>query len=337
VIDGATSNTTKVTVGKVPTAVVVSPVTNKIFVANSGSNNVTVIDGASNGTTTVAAGTYPAVVTVNPVTDKIYVANQGSRNVTVIDGAGYGTTTVSAGSTPYAAAVNPVTDKIYFALGSANNVAVITDVPVTDAQVHAAFDNLPGGDTTTIARPSLTGKGVNRMAPNPTAMVGVGNRNGTAQAVWDWATITSGAGTDSVAWSYNWGTDSLAWGENFVCCVPFEAMAAGTNDLGIGSAFAGNLDVIPLYRINVAGGVEEKGRSDIRSTRTPTIARGVLFLNDPRTGTAPSSVLLDADGRRVMVLHSGANDVRTLAPGVYFVRAASELSAATCQKVVVTR
>ena len=32
----------------------VNPVTNKIYVANVGSNNVTVIDGATNATTTVA-------------------------------------------------------------------------------------------------------------------------------------------------------------------------------------------------------------------------------------------------------------------------------------------
>jgi len=60
-------------------------------------------------------------------------------------------------------------------------------------------------------------------------------------------------------------------------------------------------------------------------------------LDSPGTGTALRT-LLDTDGRQVMTLHSGANDVRALAPGVYFVRAVdSELSAASCQKVVVTR
>ena len=37
-------------------AVAVNPVTNKIYVANYGSNNVTVIDGATNATTTVSRG-----------------------------------------------------------------------------------------------------------------------------------------------------------------------------------------------------------------------------------------------------------------------------------------
>ena len=42
--------------GTEPCGVAVNPVTNKIYVANQGSNNVTVIDGATNGTTTVRGG-----------------------------------------------------------------------------------------------------------------------------------------------------------------------------------------------------------------------------------------------------------------------------------------
>ena len=57
----------------------VNPVTNKIYVANYGSDNVTVIDGATNATTTVTAWTTPSAVAVNPVTNKIYVANGGSN------------------------------------------------------------------------------------------------------------------------------------------------------------------------------------------------------------------------------------------------------------------
>ena len=55
VIDGATNTTATVAPGD-PCAVAVNPVTNKIYVANDDSNNVTVIDGANNTTTTVAAG-----------------------------------------------------------------------------------------------------------------------------------------------------------------------------------------------------------------------------------------------------------------------------------------
>ncbi len=70
--------TTTVIVGHNPYSVAVNPVTNKIYVANDSSNNVTVIDGATNSPTTVIVGTSPSSVAVNPVTNKIYVANQAA-------------------------------------------------------------------------------------------------------------------------------------------------------------------------------------------------------------------------------------------------------------------
>ncbi len=89
-----------VVVGKQPLALVVNTVSNKVYVANSGSNNVTVIDGASNLTASVPTGVSPSAVAVNEVTNKIYVANAGSNTVTIIDGATKATNTVPVGSYP---------------------------------------------------------------------------------------------------------------------------------------------------------------------------------------------------------------------------------------------
>ena len=56
----------------------VNPVTNKIYVANYGSADVTVIDGATNDTTTVPAG--PSLRRGGePGHEQIYVANYGRR------------------------------------------------------------------------------------------------------------------------------------------------------------------------------------------------------------------------------------------------------------------
>src|SRR4051812_11033836 len=84
-----------VAAGSLPISIAVNPMTNKIYVANENSNNVTVIDGATNATTTVGAGKAPVALAVNPVTNKIYVANQTGNSVTVIDGATNATQTVS--------------------------------------------------------------------------------------------------------------------------------------------------------------------------------------------------------------------------------------------------
>src|SRR6266852_8535624 len=133
---------TTIPAGTNPLAAAVNPVTNKIYVANRGSNNVTVIDGAKNTTTTVPAAAVPTLtpfsVAVNPVRNKIYVANKGSANVTVIDGdAAPNTppTTVPAGTNPFSVAVNPVTNKIYVANVSSNNVTVIDGATNTTTTV----------------------------------------------------------------------------------------------------------------------------------------------------------------------------------------------------------
>ena len=82
-------------------------------------------------------------------------------------------------------------------------------------------------------------------------------------------------------------------------------------------------------------GVEETPSAERRApSRGPTIVRGCLFL--PGSTSSSASWLLDGAGRKVMDLLPGANDVRALSPGVYFVRAAGgEQSSVT--KVVVTR
>jgi hypothetical protein len=67
----------------------------------------------------------------------------------------------------------------------------------------------------------------------------------------------------------------------------------------------------------------------------PTVIRGVLVLGavGSRQNTVYRAELLDAAGRAVMTLQPGANDVRALAPGVYFVR---EAQARAVRKIVLT-
>ena len=61
-------------------AVAVNPATNKIYVANKGSNNVTVIDGATNSSPRWRWQRRPiSSAVINPVTNKIYVAHFASK------------------------------------------------------------------------------------------------------------------------------------------------------------------------------------------------------------------------------------------------------------------
>ena len=95
VIDGS-NHTTTVNVGASPYQAAINTTTNKIYVANSGGNTVTIIDGATNNTSSVTVGNGPSGLAVNMATNKIYVPNFADGTVTVIDGTTLTTTTVSA-------------------------------------------------------------------------------------------------------------------------------------------------------------------------------------------------------------------------------------------------
>ena len=147
VIDGATNDTTTVTVGVNPQAIAVNPVTNQIYVANGCGNDpqclspngtVTVIDGATNQTTTITVGNGPDAVGVNSVTNKIYVPNLVSDDVTIIDGATDHTTTVAVGTMPGEAVVNMVTNKIYVLNSCGDSSSCVPTPPGTVTVIDGA-------------------------------------------------------------------------------------------------------------------------------------------------------------------------------------------------------
>jgi hypothetical protein len=90
-------------------------------------------------------------------------------------------------------------------------------------------------------------------------------------------------------------------------------------------------------------GIEEAPDANVRAAKSgPTVVKGALVLGavGSRQNTEYRADLLDINGRKVMNVKPGANDVSRLAPGVYF--AHSGPSAVSRQpsaniKVVVTR
>jgi YVTN family beta-propeller protein len=132
-------------------AVDVNPVTNMIYVTNSGSSispgYVTVIDGSTDTVvTSISVGVYPVAVVVNPDTNKIFVTNYGYSgggqnypgSVSVIDGA-TNTVVSTVPQRPYAIAVNPATNRVYFSnyhsvtVADGNTGATLALIPTTSA------------------------------------------------------------------------------------------------------------------------------------------------------------------------------------------------------------
>jgi DNA-binding beta-propeller fold protein YncE len=151
VIDGL-SNTTK-TLGMDDSfgqnvAVVVNPVTDKIYVSSGDSQNLWVIDGATNTLTSIPIVTAggdegPFGMAVNTITNRIYVA---SGAVTMIDGYSNNTTRIidPNAAAAGAVAVNSVTNKIYVANQGSYPSANHGNITVIDGDTNA---------TTTITDP----------------------------------------------------------------------------------------------------------------------------------------------------------------------------------------
>ncbi|MBN2464714.1 T9SS type A sorting domain-containing protein [candidate division WOR-3 bacterium] len=92
-------------------------------------------------------------------------------------------------------------------------------------------------------------------------------------------------------------------------------------------------DATDIYEERLTG-IEETPSAEARTPNGATIVRGVLNLQPAIYSPQSEIVLLDISGRKVMALRPGANDVRALAPGVYFVR---EAQAQDVRKVLATK
>ncbi len=124
-----------------------------VYVANTGSNSVSVIDTASRTVTaTIAVGRHPVGVAVDPSTRTVYVTNYDDSSVSVIDTAsGTVIARMGVGSHPGGVAVDPDAQIAYVTNGDSAAVSVI------DVKTHTVTATVP------------TGKGPSRVAIDRTA------------------------------------------------------------------------------------------------------------------------------------------------------------------------
>jgi YVTN family beta-propeller protein len=144
--------------------------TNKVYVANAGSNNVSVVDAATNKViATIPVGLQPIGVAVSPVQrkrederergdgggrerepegGKVYVVNELSNSVSVIDAA---TNTVIAtipvGTQPAGVAVSPDGSRVYVTNANSPDFSQPGTVSVIDAATNTVIATIPVGTT----------------------------------------------------------------------------------------------------------------------------------------------------------------------------------------------
>ncbi len=110
------------------------------------------------------------------------------------------TGTVPVGGAPEASCVNPNTNKIYVANAGSYDVTVIDEVAEYTSPLASSVIPLADNETTDRI-PSFTGISVNSRIPPNSNIMQVLYQLETTQGQWEEATITSGGGTSTVAWS----------------------------------------------------------------------------------------------------------------------------------------
>ncbi|MBI5805335.1 T9SS type A sorting domain-containing protein, partial [candidate division TA06 bacterium] len=287
--DGATNATATVAAGTKPIAAAVNPVTNKIFVANNGSDNVTVIDGADNDTTTVPSGSNPRDVAVNPVTNKIYVINDTNNNLTIVDGITNDTNVVIVGNYPVAVAVNPVTNKIYVANYNGGDVSVIDEINKTTASVFA------GTNPYAIAVNLVTNKiyVANYYGNNVTVIDGATN-----------ATTTVTAGTTPVAVAVNPVTNKIYvanWGSNNVTVID------GADNSTINVIAGTNPGAVAVNRVTDKIYVPNQNSANV------TVIDGITNLTATvPTGSSPKAVAVNPMTNKIYVANYGTHNTTVI-------------------------
>jgi YVTN family beta-propeller protein len=108
--------------------VTVNPNTNKVYVANWGTNNVTVVDGATLAVIkSIYVGPKPTFAKHNPFTNQVFVVTYGNSSVAIIDGATdmLQATVTTGGVGSWGLAVNPSLNRIYVSNRDSRNITTL--------------------------------------------------------------------------------------------------------------------------------------------------------------------------------------------------------------------
>jgi YVTN family beta-propeller protein len=302
VISGSSNNViATVPVGNGPRALYAPPFLGKIFCANTNSNTVSVIGYESlTVRKTLAVGTRP-VAFAEAVGLGVFVVNSGSNNVSVIDPLNDSVIrTYQVGTSPVAAVgyAGAPDQRLVYVANSASD-----DVTVIDVILDTVIATIPVGDLPqALSVDSFNGK--------------VYCANGLSDNV---SVIDCSTNTVIATFPAQWTPVALLY-------TPFGQTYVASN----------NGSNVVVIADSPAVAIEESFRPEASIFKPQaTVVRGVLWQEAYGTRqTAYRAELLDVAGRKVLALKAGPNDVRHLAPGIYFIR---ERSAAAIRKVIVAR
>jgi DNA-binding beta-propeller fold protein YncE len=109
----SSGDTVMVQTGGSPSYILLNPITNKCYAADSVGACISVLDGSRFDGQAVSAGGGPGAIAINFETHQVYTPNYYSKNVTIIDGYTNATSTLSVADSPNGVEIDPITDDVY--------------------------------------------------------------------------------------------------------------------------------------------------------------------------------------------------------------------------------
>jgi YVTN family beta-propeller protein len=331
-------------------AIVYNPAMDRIYWAgNLGESTVVVVDCAGDSVVgEVPVGQYPCALACNPDSNRVYCASYRADSlfISAIDCAAdsvTGAVSIRSGYYYGPLVMCYVQSRDVVCCGTGDSIVVV-DGAATQVVGYAR----PGGIPSKFHLDRASNK-LYCLLPSSDDLAVIDCRDMSLEAKIRLAAQLSDMAFDSVA-NRLWATSP-----NFGCI----SLVDGRTNRFLGLLEAGqtpgDITWVPQHRRMYA--VDQKGQAIFvfrdtslvglngelasGSTRSmATVVRGVLFLPEAASHKPQAASLLDVSGRKVLDLKPGANDVRRLAPGVYFVREEPEATGRKPQavrKIVVTR
>lgn len=285
-------------VGSSPVAMAASSATDDLYVANSGSGNVSVVQPDNSAVSTLTVGNTPDAVVYDSTHNDIGVANYGSDTISVISSSNRVSATISLGvsaTEPVAMAFDSSNGLVYVADNGTNTVSAVdlgtatvsATISVGSHPMAIVYDsthnevyvaNYGGGSVTAITGTAVSatitvGSQPSSIAVSPNGYVAVTN---------------SGSGTVSVIFGNSLSITTTTW-----TGTPYPTAIAWGAGQGI---------FIVLFRAAGSFGTATTGGS----------IAGTFTLG---TGSEPSSLASDSYSGNVYVSLWGSDEVKVLSPG----------------------
>jgi len=279
------------------------PARGRVYCATGFDERVVVLDAAADSMiASIPVGGFASDLSLIPTANLVYCALRYDDSVAAIDGATLQVINViPVGSMPRTLVYSGRRNRLYCVNSGSSDITVID----CGTQTPVATVDLP-------VRPSSVGYD------------SIGDRVYCFSVLTDDVAVLD-CGRDSVVARVSVGDEPVAMAYAPALRRMFVANASGSS--------------LSAMRDTARAGIESPDGLPLMTVPAATVVRRVLLF-EPASGVGRVSkgALLDISGRKVMDLVPGANDVRALTPGVYFVREAqAQAQAQAVHKVVLTR